>query len=145
LNTGGSSDLSAKFEAPTRNVSLQYQAAPDTMPYLASRRGYKSGGFNDVNDAGAQKFGPEPIAIITDVADGIVQGADIEATIIPTPHIGLSGFYSYTDPLSAFCDHATKKTYLSLVLNSWTLGQDTGQYGPPRMFGVSAQWHFGHY
>jgi iron complex outermembrane receptor protein len=288
LNTGGSSDLSAKFEAPTWNVSLQYQAAPDTMLYLASRRGYKSGGFNNVSDAGAQKFGPEfvtdvelgakqefhfgdvkgrinadvyrskftdwqervttiiqtpigpePIAIITNVAAGIVQGADIEATIIPTPHIELSGFYSYTDPyftsntvegvdyskfpvadivkhktsltasyllglpatigdasvsatyawqsyksgvldldfstttdplhgqtpaygllnlradwkrvmghpfdLSAFCDNATNKTYLSLVLNSWTLGQDTGQYGPPRMFGVSARWHFGHY
>jgi len=288
LNSGGSSDLSAKFEAPTWDVSLQYQADPDTMIYLASRRGYKSGGFNNVSDSGAQQFGPEfvtdvelgikrefhvgdfkarvnadvyrskftdwqervttiiqtpigpePIAIITNVADGIVEGADFEATLIPIPHIELSAFYSYVDPyftsntvegvdyskfpvanivrdkasatatylfglpstigdasisatyayqsaksgvldldfstttdplhgatpgygllnlradwkrvlgssldLGAFCDNATNKTYLSLVLNSWTLGQDTGQYGPPRMFGVEVRWHFGHY
>ncbi len=288
LNSGGSSDLNAKFEAPTWNVSLQYQPIPETMLYLASRKGYKSGGFNNVSDSGAQKFGPEfvtdvevgektefhvadvkgrinadvyrskftgwqervttiiqtpigpePVALVTNVADGIVQGADIEATIIPTSHIELSAFYSYVDPyftsntvdgvdyskfpvanivrhkasltatyllglpasigdasvsatyswqsaksgvldldfsttadplhgetpsygllnlradwrrvlghpmdLSAFCDNATNKTYLSLMLSGWTLGQDTGQYGPPRMFGVSARWHFGHY
>jgi len=171
--------------------------------------------------------------------DGIVQGADIEATIIPTSHIELSAFYSYVDPyftsntvdgvdLSKFPvanivrhkasltatyllglpasigDASVSATYswqsaksgvldldfsttadplhgetpsygllnlradgggflaihgsqcllrqcheqnVSLshapVVGLW--GQDTGQYGPPRMFGVSARWHFGHY
>jgi iron complex outermembrane receptor protein len=52
-------------------------------------------------------------------------------------HIAGSSF-----DVSAFCDNVTNKTYLSLVLNSWTLGQDTGQYGPPRMYGASVRWHF---
>ncbi len=285
LNSGGSSDLSAKFRAPTFNASAQYQFTPDVMAYLAIRRGYKSGGFNNVSDSGAQKFnpeyvtdfelgaktefgtgpikarlnadvyrskftgwqervtkiidtpiGPEPIAIVTNVASGIVQGLDLDSTIIFGRHLEFSAFYSYVDPyflsntvegvdyskfpvanivkhkvsgtlryllgvpasvgdmsvsttyswqaaktgpldldfsttadplhgltpaygvwnaradwnsvlgskvdLSAFCDNLTNKTYLSLVLNSWTLGQDTGQYGPPRMYGVEARWRF---
>jgi iron complex outermembrane receptor protein len=141
-------DLSRKFHSPTWNVSLQYQLDPDTMFYLASRRGYKSGGFNntaptpatqgfqpehvtDVELGGKTEFhlgdvkgrvnadvyyskfagwqervienivtplGVQPTAVITNVADGVVEGMDVEATIIPTRHIEISGFYSYTDP-----------------------------------------------
>jgi iron complex outermembrane receptor protein len=172
------------------------------------------------------------------VADGVVEGAEIEATLIPTSHIEISGFYSYlnpfftsntvdgqnyvnspiaetvkhktsatvrylfglpdsigdasvsatyswqstqtgglflgtsptTDPLhgllpsygllnlradwkrvfgssvdiGAFVENATNKTYLTLMNNAWTLGEDVGEYGPPRMFGLEARWHFGH-
>jgi iron complex outermembrane receptor protein len=287
-NTFGTTDLNAQFQATTWNVGLQYQLNPNTMLYAASRRGYKSGGFNNVSLAAAQKYDPEfvtdfevgaktefeiggvkgrvngdvfyskfskwqervtkffdtpsgrfPFAVVTNVAEGVVRGVDVEFTIIPTAHIELSGFYTYQDPyftsntvdgvdyskfsvanivkqktamtarylfglpatvgdlsvaatyswqsaksgtldlnfgtqgdpnkgetpaygllnlradlngvrglpldLSAFCDNVTDKTYLTLMVNSWTLGQDTGMYGPPRMFGVSARWHFGHY
>jgi hypothetical protein len=39
----------------------------------------------------------------------------------------------------------TNKMYLVLQDGAWASGQDTGEYGPPRMFGVEARWHFGHY
>jgi iron complex outermembrane receptor protein len=287
-NSNGSSDLSAKFHAPTWDLSLQYQADKDTMFYIASRRGYKSGGFNNVDLTAAQEFQPEhvtdvelgvknefnfaggvkgrlnadvfysqfihwqervtaiyptvngplPFAVVTNVADGVVEGADIEATLIPTPHIEISGFYSYLNPfftsnevdgqnyvnspmanmvkhktsatvrylfglpdsigdasvsatyswqstqtggltlatsptpdpmhgllpaygllnlradwksvfgtpldVGAFVENATNKTYLTLMNNAWTLGEDVGEYGPPRMFGLEARWHFGH-
>jgi iron complex outermembrane receptor protein len=44
--------------------------------------------------------------------------------------------------LGAFCDNATDKTYLILMNNDWVAGEDIGQYASPRMFGVSARWHF---
>jgi iron complex outermembrane receptor protein len=140
--------LAATFRSPTWNISLQYQLNPDTMFYLASRRGYKSGGFNNTApDAATQSFQPEHVtdvelgaktefqsgdikgrvnvdvfhskftgwqervteqvvtaagpqffALITNVGEGVVDGAEIEATIIPTGHIELSGFYSYLRP-----------------------------------------------
>ena len=34
------------FEAPTWTVGLNYQLHPDTLVYVASRRGFRSGGFN---------------------------------------------------------------------------------------------------
>jgi len=280
-------NLSAKFHATTWNVSLQYQLDQDTMLYATSRKGYKSGGFNNVAFAGAQEFSPEyvidyeigeksefhmgdmkarinfdifrsnfngwqervtklydtpngplPFAVVTNVADGVVEGADLEATFIPTPHLEISGFYTFLDPyftsntidgvdyshspvaevvkhkvsgtvryilglpdsigdasvsttytwqstqtgtlnliplgasnpdpfqgllpaygvlnaradwrnvmghavdLSAFCDNLTNKTYLTLMNDAWTLGEDVGQYGPPRMYGVSVRVHF---
>ena len=282
-------DQHAKFHSPTWNVSLEYQLDPATMLYIASRRGYKSGGFNDVAPTPTtQEYEPEhvtdvelgektefsfgdvkgrlnadvfyskfigwqervtafyptaigetPFAIITNVADGVVKGADLEATIIPTAHIELSGFYTYLDPyftsnmfqgenyvhspvadvvrhkisttarylfglpssvgdvsisatavwqsaqvgslnlnttpnadpynneipkygvlnmradwkrvmgypvdLSAFCNNVTNKVYLVLQDGAWASGQDTGEYGPPRMFGAEVRWHFGHY
>jgi iron complex outermembrane recepter protein len=288
LNSNGSSDLSAEFHAPTWDLSLQYQLDKDTMLYIASRRGYKSGGFNNVSLQAAQEFQPEhvtdvelgektefdfaggvkgrvnadvfysqfvgwqervtaiyptvngplPFAVVTNVADGVVEGAEIEATLIPTSHIEISGFYSYLNPfftsntvdgqnfvnspvaetvkhktsatvrylfgfpdsigdasvsatyawqstqtgvlnlsttptpdplhgllpsygllnlradwksvfgssvdIGAFCENATNKTYLTDMNNAWTLGEDVGQYGPPRMFGLEARWHFGH-
>lgn len=52
----------ASFSKPTYNVSLQYKVGPDTMVYLAHRRGYRTGGF--VARAGTesglrQTFNPE--------------------------------------------------------------------------------------
>jgi len=44
--------------------------------------------------------------------------------------------------LSAFCDNLTNKTYLTLMNSAWTLGEDVGQYAPPRMYGVSVRVHF---
>ena len=280
-------NLTAKFHATTWNVSLQYQIDQDTMLYATSRKGYKSGGFNNVAFAGAQEFKPEyvidyeigeksefhlgdmkarinfdvfrsnfngwqervtkiydtpngplPFAVVTNVAQGVVEGADLEATFIPTPHLEISGFYTFLNPyftsntidgvdyshspvaevvkhkvsgtvryllglpdsigdasvsttyawqssqtgvlnliplgasnpdpyqgllpaygvlnaradwknvmghavdLSAFCDNLTNKTYLTLMNDAWTLGEDVGQYGPPRMYGVSVRVHF---
>ena len=280
-------NLSAKFHATTWNVSLQYQLNHDMMLYAASRKGYKSGGFNNVAFAGAQEFSPEyvtdyeigeksefhvgnmkarinfdvfrsdfngwqervtkfydtpngplPFAVVTNVAKGVVEGADLEATLIPMSHLEISGFYTFLDPyftsnmidgldyshspvaevvkhkvsgtvryllglpdsigdasvsttyswqsyqvgglnliplgssnpdpfqgrlpaygvlnaradwknvmghpvdLSAFCDNLTNKTYLTLMNSAWTLGEDVGQYGPPRMYGVSVRVHF---
>jgi iron complex outermembrane receptor protein len=282
---------SATFKASTWNASLQYQLNPDTMFYLTSRHGYKSGGFNGVAPTPeTQSFQPEYVtdlelgektefqigsvkgrvnadvfrshfsgwqerititqttavavqrfAVITNVGEGINQGAEFEVTIIPTPRVELSAYYSYldayatsntiggvnydnvripnapkkkasataryllglpstageasvsatysyqsefvdqlvlatpaqlaanTDPfhgatpgygvlnlhadwndvlghpldLNAFCDNATNKTYLALLADSYvSQGKDGGEYGAPRMFGVSARWRF---
>jgi iron complex outermembrane receptor protein len=287
VNSGGSSDLSADFHATTWNVSLQYQATQDIMLYATSRRGYKSGGFNNVSFSGAQEYQPEfvtdfelgaktefhigeargrinfdvfrsdfskwqervtklydtpdgeiPFAVVTNVASGIVQGADLDFTIIPIQQIEISGFYGYVDPyftsntvegvdyshqpvanivrnkvsgtvkylfglpsnvgdasmsltysyqsarsggldlnlnpasvpdpngnktpgygllngrldwnnvlghsldVSAFCDNLTNKLYLTLMDDFWSGGENVGQYGAPRMFGVSARVRF---
>jgi len=29
---------------------------------------------------------------------GVVEGADLEATLIPTPHLEISGFYTFLNP-----------------------------------------------
>lgn len=42
----GTPDLTAKFKAPTYNFSLDYRIDLGVLVYLATRRGYKSGGFN---------------------------------------------------------------------------------------------------
>ena len=278
-------DLSAKFHATTWNVSLQYRITDDVMVYATSRKGYKSGGFNNVAFTGAQEFQPEyvtdfevgaktefhvgdmkgrinfdvfrskftdwqerttklydtpngplPFAVVTNLADGVSEGADLDFTIIPFSHLELSGFWGYVNPyftsnnidgtdyshrpvaeivrnklsgttkylfglpssigdasvsltydyqsarsgildlnptpvpdplhnrtpgygllsarldwnnvmghpvdLSAFCDNLTNKVYLTLMNNAWNLGEDVGEYGPPRMFGASARVRF---
>jgi iron complex outermembrane recepter protein len=278
-------DLSAKFHATTWNASLQYKATDDVMVYATTRRGYKSGGFNNVAFTGAQQYQPEfvtdfelgaktefhlgsvkgrinfdiyrsqfdkwqervtklydtpngplPFAVVTNVAKGVVQGADLDFTIIPVPQLEISGFWGYVDPyftsntvdgvdfsrrpvaeivrnkvsgtvkylfglpstvgdasvsvtysyqsarsgaldldpeltpdplghqtpgygllnarlewnnvmghpldLSAFVDNLNNKLYFTLLNDFWSGGQDTGQYGPPRMFGVSARLRF---
>jgi iron complex outermembrane recepter protein len=38
--------LEAEFDAPSWTVSLDYQVTPDLLFYIASRRGFKAGGFN---------------------------------------------------------------------------------------------------
>jgi iron complex outermembrane receptor protein len=60
---------SAKFKAPTWTVGLDYRMSPDLMVYVASRRGYRSGGFNSFASAKAdQSFGPE---YVTDLEFGL--------------------------------------------------------------------------
>lgn len=52
-----------KFKAPTWNVSLDYQATPELLVYAASRRGWRSGGFNflDTSNSGLISFSPEKL------------------------------------------------------------------------------------
>ena len=58
----------ANFHAPTGNMSLEYQATPQILFYVATRRGYKSGGFNNqAPDPQERVFGPE---FVTDVEVG---------------------------------------------------------------------------
>jgi len=53
---------SAKFHSPQWDVSLQYQLNPDTMFYLTSTRGYKSGGFNNTAPSDSfRNFQPEHV------------------------------------------------------------------------------------
>jgi iron complex outermembrane recepter protein len=59
---------SAKFHAPTGNLSLEYQIDPSTMLYVTGRRGYKSGGFNITAPTAAERvFAPE---YVTDIELG---------------------------------------------------------------------------
>lgn len=55
------STQSAYFHAPTWTLGLDEQITPQTLVYLASRRGYHSGGFNLFGDPAAGHFsvGPE--------------------------------------------------------------------------------------
>jgi iron complex outermembrane receptor protein len=60
---------SASFHALTGNVSLDYQAAQDTLLYAAVRRGYKSGGFNAASPGISDRiFAPE---FVTDLELGV--------------------------------------------------------------------------
>lgn len=61
--------LSARFTAPTYNFSLDYRINPAVFVYAATRRGYKSGGFNPTSPIPAlSRFEPE---YITDYEVGI--------------------------------------------------------------------------
>jgi iron complex outermembrane receptor protein len=63
------------FHAPTWTVDFDYQLAPDTLAYVASRRGYRSGGFNNFTlDKADQEFGPE---FVTDLEIGLKSTVEI--------------------------------------------------------------------
>jgi len=38
------------------------------------------------------------LAVVANAAAGVVEGAEVEATVIPSPHIEISAFYAYLDP-----------------------------------------------
>jgi iron complex outermembrane recepter protein len=53
----------ATFSSPTYTASVEYKINPDTLIYIASRKGYKSGGFNASVpiDVPATSFKPETV------------------------------------------------------------------------------------
>ena len=63
-------DLQKSFSDPTWTISLDYKVTPDTLIYLASRRGYRSGGFNARGQSREQylPFRPETV---TDFETGL--------------------------------------------------------------------------
>jgi iron complex outermembrane receptor protein len=66
------------FDAVTYNLDLEYKVAPRTLLYIATRKGYKSGGFNaDVPDSGSTIFQPETVkdGEIGIKTDGTIGGA----------------------------------------------------------------------
>ena len=53
-------DVSAAFQAPSWNAGLDYQLDPNTLLYVTTRRGYRSGGLNStVAEASQVLFKPE--------------------------------------------------------------------------------------
>lgn len=61
--------LQTNSKKPSWNLSLDYQATPELLLYVASRRGFKAGGFNaSVADPARAIYGPEQI---TDFEGGI--------------------------------------------------------------------------
>jgi iron complex outermembrane recepter protein len=67
-----SNTLETKSEAPSWNLSLDWQITDDTMVYIASRRGFKAGGFNAFAiDPAIFDYGPEKT---TDVEVGLKGG-----------------------------------------------------------------------
>ena len=61
--------LSTRFSSDNYNVSLDWQATPNTLVYLATRRGYKAGGFNfAATDPAYIEYKPESV---TDVEFGL--------------------------------------------------------------------------
>nr|WP_176392384.1 TonB-dependent receptor [Sphingomonas sp. CDS-1] len=65
----GTPPLTARFTAPTYNFSLDYRINPNLFVYAATRRGYKSGGFNPTSPVPElAKFQPE---YITDYEVGV--------------------------------------------------------------------------
>jgi iron complex outermembrane receptor protein len=56
VNCNNFTSQESKTEATTWTVGFDYQAAPDTLLYLASRRGYRAGGYNIFPNPG---FRPE--------------------------------------------------------------------------------------
>jgi iron complex outermembrane receptor protein len=71
---------SGKWSAPTWTFSLDDQVTPQTLLYATTRRGYRSGGFNQgVTDPGLASFAPETV---TDVELGVK--ADFSLFGLPT-------------------------------------------------------------
>lgn len=59
-------DQRVKFDAPTYTLNLQYTPQRDLMVYVASRRGYKSGGFNAISASSASSFASFAPEYVTD-------------------------------------------------------------------------------
>ncbi len=135
--------LTAPYHAPTGTMSLDYQITPKILLYVATRHGYKSGGFNVTAPVPSERsFQPEyvtdvevgeksdftignvqgrlnadafrsmfsdlqengyifadgqELTLTENAGQGIVQGLELEGTIIPIPSLVLTGFYAYTD------------------------------------------------
>ncbi|MDB5394365.1 MAG: TonB-dependent receptor [Rhodospirillales bacterium] len=62
--------VSGRFHAPTWTLGIDYQIAPQTLLYIAGRRGYKSGGFN-LNTPEHSVFSTFKPELVTDVEIGI--------------------------------------------------------------------------
>jgi iron complex outermembrane receptor protein len=69
LDTACTQTSSGRWKAPTWDFSLDYQVQPNTLIYVATRRGYRGGGFNtgEVTPS-LQSFDPETV---TDAEIGI--------------------------------------------------------------------------
>jgi iron complex outermembrane recepter protein len=135
--------VSAAFRAPTGNLDFDYQLTPNTLLYVASRHGYKSGGFNATSpDLSSRVFQPEfvtdvelgeksdfnfsgiegrvnvalyrqwyssiqeptpifsgdqEVTVTTNAGTAIIQGVELEYTVIPNKYFEVSGFYDYID------------------------------------------------
>ncbi|ARR55279.1 hypothetical protein HY78_18430 [Rhizorhabdus wittichii DC-6] len=89
----GTSALKARFKAPTYNFSLDYRINSDLFVYAATRRGYKSGGFNPTSPVPEfAKFEPE---YLTDFEVGIKSDWRIGGVVGRTNLSAYTG--NYTD------------------------------------------------
>jgi iron complex outermembrane receptor protein len=72
---------SGKFKAPTWTVGLNYKLNPDTLLYVASRRGFRSGGFNldGATPVADRTFGKE---IVTDLELGAKTAFDLGGAVV---------------------------------------------------------------
>ncbi|MBN8605571.1 MAG: TonB-dependent receptor [Caulobacterales bacterium] len=88
-------DLEQEFDALTYNVSLDYKPNDDTLLYLTTRRGYRSGGFASraASEEGMRRFFvPE---FVDDVELGLKRDWDINGAFLRT---NIAAFYAqYTD------------------------------------------------
>jgi iron complex outermembrane receptor protein len=83
--------LSAEFKAPSWTLSADWQVTPSTLIYVASRRGFRAGGFNPTAiDPSVFGYGPEKL---TDVEAGI------------KGHWRLSDFLRLRGSLAAYHSH----------------------------------------
>lgn len=92
----GATVAGTKSDAPTWTVGLDWQITPDFFAYVATRRGYRTGGINTPNFGGRlipyQSFGPEKI---TDVELGIRSDWDLGGDIkLRFNASGFAGYYS---------------------------------------------------
>lgn len=62
------------FHAPTWTIDFDYQLLSDTLVYVTSRRGYRSGGFNMLTVESDKSFGPE---FVTDLELGLKSTYDL--------------------------------------------------------------------
>ena len=87
--------LSTSFNEPTYNLSLEYRWAPDRLVYLATRHGYRTGGFGTrgtTEKALAIPFRPEKV---NDVEAGLKADWRLGEALLRT---NVAAYYaSYTD------------------------------------------------
>ncbi len=84
----------AKSSAPTATVGFDWQISPNIFTYVASRRGYRSGGINSPTLGGTlaslQSFGPE---YVTDVEVGARTDFELYGVRFRLNASGFVGFY----------------------------------------------------
>lgn len=72
---------SGKFKAPTWTIGLNYKVSPDTLLYVTSRRGFRSGGFNldGATPVADRTFDKE---IVTDLEIGAKTAVDLGGAVL---------------------------------------------------------------
>jgi iron complex outermembrane receptor protein len=106
------------YHAPTWTVDFDYQLTPDTLAYVTSRRGYRSGGFNNYAQSASANtsFAPE---YVTDLEVGLKSTFEVAGMQARTNIAAYRQWYDNVQLVVSSIDTSTSPpTPISLTVNA---------------------------